>query len=100
MLSTKLSSTLEEAEEEEDVDLDEMLDLDEEKEDIEVAEEFMQGEIYERYPEEIKERIQKNLKIAKKNILFALEAIAHSLWSRGDYFFAVLIVKFFWVTLY
>ena len=39
-----------------------------EKEDIEVAEEFMQGEIYERYPEEIKERIQKNLKIAKKNI--------------------------------
>ena len=39
-----------------------------EKEDIEVAEEFMQGEIYERYPEEIKERIEKNLKIAKKNI--------------------------------
>ena len=40
MLSTKLSSTLEEAEEEEDVDLDEMLDLDEEKEDKEDIEEM------------------------------------------------------------
>jgi len=40
----------------------------EEKETIEEAEEFMQGEVYARYPEEIKERIERNLEEAKERI--------------------------------
>jgi hypothetical protein len=39
-----------------------------EQEEIEEAEEFMQGEIYARYPEEIKERVERGLKESKERI--------------------------------
>jgi len=39
-----------------------------EQEEIEEAEKFMQGEIYARYPEEMKERVERGLKEAKEKL--------------------------------